>query len=126
MLLQHIDNIFRLFHTAFAHKLTCQFATFGFNDDVAYGAQGLNIVLRDRMAVHVQIHCRRNEHRGLHGKIGGYEHVVGHSACHLAECGSCAWGYQHGIGPLAKFHVAVPYTIAVIEELADNRLSSKS
>lgn len=87
---------------------------------VAKRLQTLDVGLRRRMLIHVEVHCRSEEYRCFHGKIGGDEHVVGNAVCHLAQCACRTRGYQHGVSPKTEIDVGVPCAVALCKELADD------
>ena len=89
---------------------------------VTEGAQTLQVLLRRRVGIHVEIHSGGHEHGGLHRQVGGDEHVVGHTGSHLAQCRRRAGGNEHGVGPETQRHVRVPCAVALREEVADDWL----
>ena len=90
------------------------------NDVVAIALEGLQVLLRGRMSVHVEVHGWSDEDGSLHGKISGDEHVVGNAVRHLADGGSRGRSNQHGIRPKTERHMGMPSAIALGEEFADD------
>ena len=122
-LLQTSHDVLWLLHSSFALQFRCQEACARLDNMVAIRLQSLQILLRGRMCIHVQIHCRSNEHRRLHRKICGDEHVVSHTVCHLTDSRSRSWSYQHHVCPQTEIHVRVPRAIALSKEFADDGLA---
>jgi len=102
--------------------VTGKFATGWLDDGDSALAKKLEVGLRGGMRPHVQVHGWSHEYRCLHGEVGGKEHVVGDTVSHLADCGGRSWGYDHHIGPKSQTDMAMPSTVALSEEFADNGL----
>ena len=119
------DDVFRFFHTSLAHEVAGQLARTRLDDVIAIGTELLQILLGGRMGKHVEVHGRCDEYGRLGRQIRCDEHVVGNAIGHLADGGGRSGSNQHGIGPKAQVHMTVPRTVALGEELADDRLAGK-
>ena len=63
------NNLFRFFHPSFPNQATSQLPTFRFDNNITKRLQHLQISLRCRMFIHIQIHCRSHHHRTLGRQI---------------------------------------------------------
>ena len=89
-------------HLARAHGAAGQTAAGRINDFPAVTAQGVKIILRNRVFIHIGIHSRADQLGAAAGQHRGGQHIVGQAVCQLgADIGSSR-SNQHQIGALSQ------------------------
>ena len=72
------------------------------------------------MGKHIKVHSWCHKYGCFHREVGGDKHIVGHTVSHLPDGAGCSRGNDHRICPKPQIDVAVPSTVALREELADD------
>ena len=124
-LVQYPDDIFRFFHPPLPHQVAGKLSRARLDDMIAERTENIQILLGRRMRIHIEIHCRSDKHRSFGRKIGCNQHIVGYPVCHLADGRGGGGSNQHGICPQPQVYVAVPRSVALCKELADDRLAGQ-